>query len=457
MLVMPFEVSPASAASSCTDTYTGAFTADPLNGDQAGNWSSGLPGATTYACVAGDFGQVSMGAGEKMLGISVSNAAGLRLHNFAIHLTSGHSTINNLDVGSLATFTVDKGASVTLTGSSGGISLDGFGSAAVAGAGTITVAKGATVGYAGGMQGSLTFAVARGAHVLLHSGYFDEAKGARFLNYGTVTIAKPPSKGFLENFGTNSRGTVVNEKGATISDPTGAATFTMATPFVNLGTVNIAKGQSFTASHGGGGSAETGTWHTVAGSSATFDGGTFDLRKARLRGAGTFDFALGTVRLAGQRLAHVAQCGTTHGPFTVTKSWASTACASNGEAVVENGSGHSPSTVTFRPGVHATVGYGGFLVVTHHATLSTHARLTDVSDICIAGGSRLINSGKLIALKAPNHTTSRAIHPNCGQPGAEGRLVNARHGLLWGKTATLVISTKLTNHGHKRGHVQVLG
>jgi len=40
---------------------------------------------------------------------------------------------------------------------------------------------------------------------------------------------------------------------------------------------------------------------------------------------------------------------------------------------------------------------------------------------------------------------------------AEGRLVNAKNGLPWGKTATLAISTKLTNHGHKRGHIQVLG
>jgi hypothetical protein len=450
----------AAAAGSCSDTFAGGDVGDPRNGDLADNWSAGLPGATSYACIpAGISGQVSMGGGETMRGISVGDSGGLRLHNFAITLTdpTTPSVIVNLDIGSLATFTVDRGVTVTLTGSDGTVSLDGFGAAGIAGAGTVVVAKGATVGFAGGLQGSVTFKVAGGAHVSLHSGYFDEANHAQFLNYGSVTISKPPEKGFLDSFGTNSIGRVVNEKGATITDPAGAASFTFATPFINLGTVSVAKHQNLDFSGGGSGAAQTGHWHTVKGSTATFGGGTFDLRKAKLTGPGTFDFKLGTTRLSGQHLAHVKQCGITRGPFTVTKSWVSAACVSNGEAVMDNSAHKAKTKTTFDHGVRAKVGYGGFLIVSHHERLLNHGSLTDQSDICIAGGAQVTNSGKLIGLKAPNKTTSRAIHPNCGIAGAEGKLINAKGGLLWGRTATLVISTKFANHGHKRGKVQMLG
>lgn len=447
------------AAPSCSDSYTGSDAGDPLNGDLADNWSAGLPGSGAYACIGGAFGQVSMGAGEAFAGIAVTNAAGLRLHNNAIELTGAAtpSVINNLDVGSLATFTVDKGVQVTLTGTAGGISLDGFGSAAIAGAGTLTVAKNAVVGFAGGMQGSVTFQVASGGHVVLHSGYFDHAVGARFLNYGNVTIAKPPSPGFVEHFGTNSKGIVINEKGATVSDPARASRFSFDAPVVNLGVVTISKGQSLSVTQGGAGVEAAGTWRTAGGATMAFAGDTFDLRKATLTGPGTFNFKLGTVRLSGQHLARVKQCGTTRGPFTVTKSWISSACVSNGVAVMRNAAGHAKTTTTLAHHAHASIGYGGALVVTDHQRLVNHTTLRDQADICIAGGGQLVNAGDLIGVKAPNGTTSRAIHPNCGLAGAEGKLVNAKHGVLWGKSATLVISTRLVNHGHKRGEIQILG
>ena len=187
----------ADAAPTCTDTFTAGYQPDPLNWDQAQNWSAGhVPGPSDFACIpASVSGTVSVGSGDKVDGVSAENAGGLRMNNFGLELTDPGtpSTINNIDVGSLATFTVDTGVTVTLTGASGTAGLTGFGAAAIAGAGTVDVTAGATLGFGAGLSGSVTIEVSPGATVNLQSGYFSGATGAKFVNQGTVVIANSPS------------------------------------------------------------------------------------------------------------------------------------------------------------------------------------------------------------------------------------------------------------------------
>ena len=147
-------------------------------------------------------------------------------------------------------------------------------------------------------------------------------------------------------------------------------------------------------------------------------GGSFDLRHASPTGAGTFDLQLGTFDLGGQKLQHVAQCAT-----------------------------------TFARGSTASIGYGGYLVLAGRHRLVNVATLTDRSDVCIADGAVLTNEHSLVGLEAPNHTKTRAIHPNCGLAGPEGRLVNAKGAVIYGKSATVQIFTLFTNHGKLRGKV----
>jgi hypothetical protein len=444
-------------APACTITYTAGYQPDPLDWEQAKNWSAGrLPGPSDYACIpAGISGTVSVGNGAKVEGVSVANAGGLRLHNFGLELTdpATPSTIENVDIGSLATFTVDKGVTVTLTGASGTAGLTGFGAAAIAGAGTVVVARGATLGFAVGLSGSVTVEVARGARVNLRSGYFSSATGARLVNEGTVVVSPPPSKGFVDNFGTNSTGTVVNAKGATIVDPAGAATFQFGVPFQNAGTVTVAGGQTLSFLRGA--TSSPGSRFAVSPHGTLLLGGgpyTFQLAHASLTGTGTFDFQLGTIVLGGQKLANVAQCATTEGPFTVTKSWISAACVSNGEAVLsDQGRG---TTTTFARGARAQIGYGGYLVLDKRHTLLNAARLVDQMDICLAGGSLLRNDGTLVGIKNKDGTM-RSIHPNCGLPGPTGKLLNDRGGLVQGTTGSLEIYVPFVNHGRVSGKVTI--
>jgi hypothetical protein len=440
----------------CTITYTGGYQPDPLTWEQAQNWSPArLPGASDYACIPAGFtaGTVSVGSGAKIEGVSVLDAAGLRLHNFGLELTdpAKPSVIDDVDVGSLATFTVDKGVTVTLTGRKGSAGLTGFGSAALAGAGTVEIANGATFGFGSGIQGSLTVRVDPGAVVELKSGYFDQATGARFVNGGTVVIAPPPSKGFVDKFGENGSGLFVNERGGVVRDPPGGAEFQLSVPFESSGEVDVSPGQSLTLLDGGSGAA--GSRFSVAPrGTLDFGGGTFQLAKAAFAGAGTFDFQLGTVVLGGQKIANVAQCGTTVGPFTVTRSWVSAACISNGEAVLEDAG--AATTTTFARGVKAKIAFGGYLVLAKRHRLVNMGTLVDQSDVCLAGGSVLTNDGTLQGIKSPTSAT-RSIHPNCGLPGAEGTLVNAPGGVVQGTTATITIYVPFTNLGHVRGKVTV--
>jgi hypothetical protein len=449
-----FGAAAAGAAPACTITYTGGDVGDPLNWDLADNWDLGrVPGATDYACVPASFagGTVSVGSGPSIKGVSVLDSAGLRLHNFGLTLTgtSTPSTINNIDLGQLATFTIDKGVTLTLTGKTGTAGESGVGAVAFAGAGTVKIAG--TLGFAAGIQGSLLVQVDKGARVNLRSGYFDGAKHAEFVNYGTVVIAPPPSKGFVDNFGENSTPNLFyNAKGATLSDPAGAAQFDFGVPFRNDGTVSVTGKQTLDLSSGGG--VSKGRFTVAAHRTLEFGGGSFDLRHATLTGSGTIDFQLGTISLGGQKLQHVAQCATVKGPFTVTKTWVSAACISNGEAVMLD-RGSVKSTTTFARGSTASVGYGGYLVLAGHHRLTNGATLTDRNDICIADGAVLTNEHSIVGLIAPNKTTNRAIHPNCGLAGPEGRLVNAKGAVIRGKSATIDITTLFTNHGTLRGKV----
>ncbi len=448
--------SAAAARTACTITYTGGDKADPLTWEQPTNWSPARePGAADFACIPAGFpgGTVSVGDGSKVRGVSVLDSAGLRLHNFGLQLLGAGttSTIENVDVGSLATFTIGPHVTLELTGTQGGAGLTGFGSAALAGSGTVVVAGGARLGFGAGIQGSLSFEVAHGGEVDLKSAYFDHAVSARFLNYGTVVIAPPPSKGFVDNFGTNSSGSFVNERGATVRDPAGAATFQFQVPFVNAGSVAVSSGQRLLLLGGGTGAAGS-SYAVTPRATLEFGGGTFQLARAALSGNGTFDFQLGTVILGGQSIANVAQCGTSQGPFTVTRSWISALCTSNGEAVLVDAG--KPTTTTFAHGSRARVGYGGFLVLGKGHRLVNLGVLTDQSDICLAGGSQLTNQGVLRGIVSPSGTT-REIHPNCGLPGATGRLVNAAGGLLVGTTATIDVHVPFTNGGHVRGKVKI--
>lgn len=436
----------------CTITYTAGFQPDPLTWEQAKNWSPArLPDPADYACIPGGIaGTVSVGSGAKVEGVSVQNDGGLRLHNFGLELTdpATPSQIDDVDVGSLATFTVDKGVTVTLTGDRGTAGLTGNGAAGIAGAGTVVVAPGARLGFGVGLMGSVTFQVSRGARVDLRSGYFSSAAGARFVNDGTVVIAPAPSKGFVDKFGTNSKGTFVNAKGASVLDPAGAAEFELAVPFQNAGTVSVAAGQKL--SFLGGGASTAGSRLTVAPTGVLeWGNGTFQLQRATLAGAGVFDFQLGTIALGGQRLVNVAQCAKTTGSFTVTKSWVSAACTSNGEAVLDG-----RGTTTFAAGSHATVGYGGYLVLSGRHALVNAGRLVDQMDICLAGGSLLTNDGSLVAVRNPS-TPNRQIHPNCGLPGPSGKLVNGPKGLLQATTGTLDVYVPFVNHGRVAGKVTI--
>ena len=446
-----------SAAPACTITYTAGYQPDPLDWEHAQNWSAGrVPGPADFACIpAGVSGTVSVGDGTKVEGVSAQNAGGLRLHNFGLELTDPGtpSTINNLDVGSLATFTVDSGVTVSLTGTSGSAGLTGFGAAAIAGAGTVAVAPGATLGFGAGLTGSVTFEVLPGATADLRSGYFTSATGARFVNQGTVVIAPAPSAGFVDEFGTNSRGTFVNAGGGRIVDPAGAAGFQFGVPVQNAGTVTVAGGQ--TLSFLTGATAARGSRFVVSpAGTIAFGGGpyTYQLAHAVLAGKGTFNFQLGTVVLGGQKLANVEQCATTLGPFTVTKSWISAACISNGEAVLSDA--RRRTTTTFTRGAHAEIGYGGYLVLTRHHALVNAGRLVDQMDICLAGGSALTNNGSLIGISNKS-SPLRYIHPNCGQPGPTGRLVNGRKGLVQGTSGRIEIYVPFVNHGRVRGKVTV--
>lgn len=439
-------------APACTITYTAGFQPDPLTWEHPQNWSPArLPGPADYACIPGGIsGTVSVGNGAKIKGISVLSDGGLRLHNFGLELTdpASPSQINDIDVGLLATFTVDKGVTVTLTGAKSSAGESGNGAAGIAGAGTVVVAPGARLGFSVGLMGSVTFEVSRGATVDLRSGYFSSATGARFVNQGTVTIAAAPAKGFVDKFGTNSRGTFVNAKGASIVDPAGAAEFQFAVPFQNAGSVSVAGGQRLSFLDGGAGAAGS-RWTAAPKGRLEWGGGSFALQHAVLAGAGTFDFQLGTIALGGQKLAHVAQCATTTGSFTVTKSWVSSACTSNGEAVLQ-GAG----TTTFAVGSHATLGYGGYLVLSAKHALVNAGTLVDAMDICLAGGSILTNNGTLTGVRNPS-TPDRQIHPNCGIAGPPGKLVNGPKGLVQGTTGTLEIYVPFTNHGRVKGKVQI--
>jgi hypothetical protein len=310
---------------------------------------------SAYACIPAGFtgGVVSVGNGAKVEGVSVLDSAGLWLHNFGLELTdpSTPSVINNINVGSHATFTVDEGVTVDLTGQQASAGLTGFGSAALAGAGTIVIDSGTTLGFGVGISGTLTVEVDPGATVQLKSGYFDSANGARFLNSGTVVIAPAQTAGTIDDFGENSVGTFVNEHGGTIVDPAGGAPFQFQVPFENQGRVSVAAGQTLTFSHSG--TASGGTFSIAPKGKLELDGGTFQLAHAKLSGTGTFDFQLGTIILGGQKLANVAQCATTQGAFTVTKTWVSAACTSNGQAVMQG-----RSSTIFAHGVQAKVGCG---------------------------------------------------------------------------------------------------
>ncbi|MGH2860521.1 MAG: hypothetical protein ACRDLT_03330 [Solirubrobacteraceae bacterium] len=448
-------MSPAASAATpaCTITYTGAYQPDPLGWEQAGNWSPARePGPSDYACIPAGFtgGVVDVGDGSKVGGVSVLDDAGLRLHNFGLELTdpATPSVINNVDVSSLATFTIDQGVTLHLTGRQGSAGLTDIGSAAFAGSGTVVVDAGAVLGFGIGISGSLTFQVAAGATVRLHSGYFGSASGARFLNSGTVVIAPAPSVGFVDNFGENSVGSFVNEQGGTLVDPAGGASFGFEVPFENDGRVSVAAGQTLTFSDGG---SADGSFNVAPKAKLEFGGGTFQLAQAKFSGLGTFDFQLGTIVLGGQKLANVAQCDTTQGPFTVTKSWVSALCISNGEAVMLG-----RSSTKFAHGVKATVGYGGYLLMGTRHRLSNLGSFVDGSDVCLAGGSVFTNSGVLQAV-ASKAGKAHVIHANCGLPGPEGKLVNARGAKIRATTATLDIFVPFVNHGRVSGRVHNQG
>jgi hypothetical protein len=70
--------------------------------------------------------------------------------------------------------------------------------------------------------------------------------------------------------------------------------------------------------------------------------------------------------------------------------------------------------------------------------LNNLGRFIDQNDICLAGGSSFTNSGTLTAIASKSGTT-RDIHPNCGLPGPEGKLINAHGARISATIAALVL------------------
>ncbi|MGO9912687.1 MAG: beta strand repeat-containing protein, partial [Acidimicrobiales bacterium] len=318
MLLLLGTAGSAGANPTCTDTYTGSG-----SWTTAANWSTGLPGPTTYACIAASAGTVtysSTSATTIETLVSIGSGSTLSVTNGALVFQDTVATpaMNAVTVAGGDLYVEDAASITTLSVTSG--SLDGIGAIT---AGSLSWTGGSIGNENGGTEiGSIT--TTGTATIDLST-----LSGTSLLNYyslvfdGPTAIEAPATDpGFQQSYSslvfadTSSAPTIAEgedisnyyaahdevEPGVTL-DVTGStgATTTFTPTFSNYGTVDIPAAATLSLSGGG---TSTGTFSLTGNGVLAVNDVTFD-------GAGTaVTGSSGTLAVNGSSIVSNISVGT---------------------------------------------------------------------------------------------------------------------------------------------------
>ncbi|MCC7075839.1 MAG: hypothetical protein IT198_01810 [Acidimicrobiia bacterium] len=279
----------------CTITWDGG--GGSANWGTAANWNPDVvPGASDVACIP-EGSTVSHASGNSTVG-AVTAEGTLTVSGGTLTI-AGESSIANLNV---SNGRLDGDADISVD------TAFNWTNGTISGAGTLTVAAGATGSISTGNtkylerhlvnEGALTWS---DGNIILHG----LASGLGHLdNAGTFTVSGDDGAQWFDG-GTAPK--VTNRAGATITK-TGTALATLGSGgvvFVNDGTITSAEG-TLRVGGGGAGSGGSGSW-TLPGGGITFWTGTWELT-GNISGLGTLGVSGGTVRMSG--LAHFGAANT---------------------------------------------------------------------------------------------------------------------------------------------------